>query len=174
MAGAASPSGGRSSKSQARSSRSWRRASVRARPGASAALDERERLQHRVVQVGGDLGALLGADALAPLDAEVAPQAHDPRPEQQRHADAGGEHREPEPADGRQHAAGREQHAEPDDEQHARRRPPARAGPAGAVAASSVRAHTSPNPTADERHRPHHAGREHQARPGRRAARRRG
>ena len=34
---------------------------------ARALLDEGERLQDRVVQVGGDLGALLGADALGPL-----------------------------------------------------------------------------------------------------------
>ena len=36
-----------------------------------AALHERERLQHRVVQVRGDLGALVGADALAPLAHEL-------------------------------------------------------------------------------------------------------
>ena len=48
-----------------RSSASCRRASVKiVRRGSSArALDEGEGLQHRVVQVGGDLGALLLADA---------------------------------------------------------------------------------------------------------------
>ena len=41
-----------------------------------APLHERERLQHRVVQVRGDLGALVGADALAPL---VDERVHEPR-----------------------------------------------------------------------------------------------
>src|SRR3546814_9859857 len=62
--------------------------------GAGAArslgpLDESEGLQHGVVEVGGDLGALLGADALATLDAQVATEAEDPRAEQETDADAG-------------------------------------------------------------------------------------
>ena len=65
--------------SHARSSRSWRRASVgdRARV-VGALLDERQRLQHRVVQVGGDLGALLRADALGALGRQAADE---PQPE---------------------------------------------------------------------------------------------
>ena len=46
-----------------------------------ALLHERERLEHRVVQVRGDLGALLRADALGALGVERAHEAHDPRRE---------------------------------------------------------------------------------------------
>jgi hypothetical protein len=81
-------------------------------------LDERERLQHRVVQVGRHLGALLGADALPALHAEIAPQPHDPRPEEQRHADASREHGEAELADDRQHTAAREEQGQAEHEQH--------------------------------------------------------
>src|SRR3546814_3218311 len=82
--------------------------------GAGAArslgpLDESEGLQHGVVEVGGDLGALLGADALATLDAKVATEAEDPRADQETDADAGGHDREADVADLLGHAAGREE-----------------------------------------------------------------
>ena len=48
-----------------------------------ALLDQRERLQDRVVQVGGQLGALLLADARGALGGQAAREAHDPGPEQQ-------------------------------------------------------------------------------------------
>ena len=51
--------------SHARSSRSWRRASAATSLRVVGALHQRERLQHRVVQVRGHLGALLRADPLA-------------------------------------------------------------------------------------------------------------
>ena len=59
--------------SQARRSRSWARAS-RATVGgvAGVLLDQREGLQHRVVQVRGHVGALLGADPLGALLGQVA------------------------------------------------------------------------------------------------------
>jgi len=43
-------------------------------------LDQHERLQHRVVQVGGELGALLGPDPLPALGREVGHQPPPPRP----------------------------------------------------------------------------------------------
>ena len=49
-------------------------------------LDQRQRLQHRVVQVGGHVGALLGAHPLGALGAEVVDQAHRPRPDHDRQA----------------------------------------------------------------------------------------
>ena len=45
---------------------------------ARALLDQRQRLQHRVVQVRGELGALLLADAGRTLEGEAAQQAHAP------------------------------------------------------------------------------------------------
>ena len=63
--------------SHARSSRSWRRARAATSCGSLArALDQRQRLEHRVVQVGRHLGALLRADALGAL---VRQGAHQPR-----------------------------------------------------------------------------------------------
>jgi hypothetical protein len=44
----------------------------------SVALDQREGLQHRVVDMGGDLGALLGSDEGATLLALLAEAAVDP------------------------------------------------------------------------------------------------
>ena len=58
---------------------------------AGLALDEGEGLEHRVVQVGGDVGALGGADAGRLLEAQVAPQPQDPRRRQDGHADERGE-----------------------------------------------------------------------------------
>ena len=52
-------------------------------------LQQRERLQHRVVQVGRDVGALLRADALAALGGQVAEQLADPRAEDEGDADQG-------------------------------------------------------------------------------------
>ena len=81
------------------------------------------------MEVSGHLGPFLGADALAALDGEVAPQPHDPRPEQERHPETGGDHGEAELADVGEQAAGGEQQGQPHDEEHpAARR--ARAGPA--------------------------------------------
>ncbi len=48
------------------------------------ALDQRERLQHGVVQVRRHLGALFGSDALAPLLRQLARHAPDPWCEDQR------------------------------------------------------------------------------------------
>ena len=76
--------------SHSRSSRSWRRARRHRAAGIlGAALDERQRLQHRVVQVGGHRGPLLGADALAPLVAELLAHPGQPRAEHQRRARQG-------------------------------------------------------------------------------------
>ena len=44
-------------------------------------LDQGQRLEHRVVQVRGDVGALLGADPLGPLVAQVGGEPVDPRPD---------------------------------------------------------------------------------------------
>ena len=64
--------------SQRRSSRSCRRASDGdAMRVVGVALDERERLQDRVVHARGDLGALLEADPLGALGGELP----EPRPE---------------------------------------------------------------------------------------------
>src|SRR3546814_10770451 len=63
------------------------------------------------------LGALLGADALATLDAEVAAEAEDPRADQETDADAGGHDREADVADLLGHAAGREEDRQSDDQQ---------------------------------------------------------
>ncbi len=62
---------------------------------ARAVLDEGERLQHGVVQVRGDLGALLLPHAGGPLAHEVAPQGDDARRDEHRdpeHDDADPEH----------------------------------------------------------------------------------
>ena len=48
---------------------------------AGVLLDQREGLQHRVVQVGGDVGALLGADPLRALVGQVGREPEDPRPD---------------------------------------------------------------------------------------------
>ena len=47
-------------------------------------LDQRQRLQHRVVQVGGDRGPLLGADARRAL---LGPRVEQPAPERRGHQD---------------------------------------------------------------------------------------
>ena len=63
---------------------------------AGVLLDQRERLQHRVVQVGGHVGTLLGAHPLGPLRGQVGGQPVDPtdprrsrarHPQQRRHGD---------------------------------------------------------------------------------------
>ena len=53
------------------------------------ALDERERLQHRIVNAGGDLGPLLGADPSRPLGIPLEREAPHPGPgdEEQRAGD---------------------------------------------------------------------------------------
>ena len=48
---------------------------------AGVLLDQGQRLQHRVVQVRREVGALLGAHALGSLGGEVGGQAVDPRPD---------------------------------------------------------------------------------------------
>ena len=79
--------------SHARSSRSC----PRARPAISCeeedTLDHRQGLQHRVVQMGGHLRPLLGADALPPLVGELADQLVHPRPEDQAEAGHGDQRR---------------------------------------------------------------------------------
>ena len=121
-----SPSGGRSSNSQARSSRSWRRASVRARPGASARW-----MRARVCSTESWRWAAISERSSERMRsrrsvAEVAPQPHDPRPEEERDARRRWRARPGRATDGRQHATRREQHAEAHDEQHAAtRRSPA-------------------------------------------------
>ena len=50
------------------------------------ALDERERLQHRVVQVRRDVLPLLRADALPALLGQLPREPHDPRPDDERQA----------------------------------------------------------------------------------------
>ena len=65
-------------------------------------LDQREGLQHRVVQVRGHVGALLGAHALGPLRAEVVDEPQRPW------ADDDGEAEQPEQArDQHRHREGR-------------------------------------------------------------------
>ena len=56
------------------------------------ALDERQRLQHRVVQMGGQFGPLLRPDAFAPLVGQARDGAHPPRPGDQRDAGRGDDH----------------------------------------------------------------------------------
>ena len=51
-----------------------------------ALLDQRQGLQHRVVQVGGDVGPLLGADPLLALGVEVGGEPEHPRPDHERRA----------------------------------------------------------------------------------------
>ena len=53
-----------------------------------ALLHQGQRLQHRVVQVGGELGALLRADPLGALGGEVAPEPPQERRQDQRQRDA--------------------------------------------------------------------------------------
>src|SRR5207248_758877 len=60
---------------------------------AGPLLDEGQRLEYPVVEVGGHLGTLLGADPLAALVGEVAGQAGRPRPEEE--DGPGGQHRRP-------------------------------------------------------------------------------
>ncbi len=71
-----------------RRSRSWARAS-RATRGAvvGVLLDQGQGLEHRVVQVRGDVGALLGAHPLGALVAEVGGEPVDPRPDHDGQAD---------------------------------------------------------------------------------------
>ncbi len=92
--------------------------------------------------------------------AEVAPQPHDPRPEQQRDTGAGGEHDQADAADGGQHATRREQRAEPHHEEHAATgRSPEEA--AGAVLLVGARPH-EPEADRGQHHGPHDARREDQ------------
>ena len=105
----------------------------------AGALDQRQGLQHRVVQVRGHLGALLGADPLAPLVASWRVQAQHQRAEQQDEPaaeDDGGHH---EVLEVHERVAAREDRDDPADDQRAARagraaRPPVRApGQLGAV-----------------------------------------
>ena len=50
-------------------------------------LDQRQRLQHAVVQVGGHVGALLLALLQRALRAQITHQRHNPRHNRQQHAD---------------------------------------------------------------------------------------
>ena len=90
-----------------------------------AALDHREGLQHRVVQVRGHLGALVGADALAALLDERVPEAPQPRPEDQAEpAEDHGDREEPLP-DGPERTLRREERADAARRRARRRRRPA-------------------------------------------------
>ena len=81
--------------SQARSSRSWRRARAIVSVGrVGSPLDQRQGLEHRVVQVGGHLGPFVGADALGALVGELAAEPHDPRPGEQHDAAGRDDHRD--------------------------------------------------------------------------------
>ena len=82
--------------SQARRSRSWARASrATGGPSCGVLLDQREGLQHRVVQVRGDVGALLGADPLRPLVGQVGGEPEDPRADDDAEPDDGEQRRRP-------------------------------------------------------------------------------
>ncbi len=99
-----------------------------------AALDQRERLQHRVVQVRPHVGALLGANALGALGREAARQAPPGGSEDQGDRDQHGERREHRLARGPHRAVG-PQEGEPAGE-HQRD-----AEPAAAHLGSAERAH---------------------------------
>ena len=87
-----------------------------------APLHQRERLQHRVVQVRGHLGALLRADALGALGGQRAHQAHDPGREDHAEHDRDDERGEQHVARGAQRAGGLQER-----EAARRRRAPRRA-----------------------------------------------
>ena len=127
---AACPGAGRPA-SQARSSRSWRRASAATSRGlVGAALNHRQRLEHRVVQVRRHLGALLRADPLGALGRERAHEADDPGGEDHAEHHDHGEHREQHVPGGAERAGGLEEgDAGGDHERHAH------AGPRDATAA---------------------------------------
>ena len=61
---------------------------------AGALLHQGQCLQNRVVEVGGQLGALLGPDPLGALAGEVAPQAPQERREDEREPGGRSDHRE--------------------------------------------------------------------------------
>ena len=89
---------------------------------------------------------------------EVAPQADDPRSEQQGDADTRGQHGQAEPPDGGQHAARGEQQAQTHHEQEAPADGPQEEA-AGAALLVGARP-DQPEPDRGERHRPHHPGRQ--------------
>ena len=102
------------------------------------ALDQRERLQHRVVQVRGDLRALGLDDALAALLAEVAHQLEPPRHRDHRDADERGHHREQGELDLAELQVAEQEHGDPARDEHGARdhpphRRPARQPGAGAL-----------------------------------------
>ena len=94
-----------------------------------ALLHEGERLQHRVVEMGGDVGPLLGADALAALLGEVAAEPQPERREDERQRDEDHDHREDDVAGGRERVVEvEEDEAAADDERGAERDAPDRVG----------------------------------------------
>ena len=104
--------------SQPRSSRSCVRARRLTSRRSSRLADQGQRLQHRVVHVGGELGPLLRPDALAPLVAQVAGHPEPPRARQHREADDDGDRRQQPLPRLLQLAARREEADEPRHDEH--------------------------------------------------------
>ncbi len=96
-------------------------------------LDQGQRLEHRVVQVRGQVGALLGADPLGPLGGQVGGQAVDPRPDHDAEADHGQQRGDRDVAGHLEGAAAqREDHEGGDDQADPGREPRVRRPPAAA------------------------------------------
>jgi len=95
---------------------------------AGRALDHRQRLEDRVVQVSGHLGALLGTDPHAPLFTELADKVEDPRPKCETDADRRHQHGKGNVADRPERCVGGEEDSHPgDDHQRADDEAPLRA-----------------------------------------------
>ena len=95
------------------------------------ALDQRERLQHGVVQVRGDLRALGLDDALAALLAEVAHQLEPPRHRDHRDADQRGDHGEQGELDLPELQVAEQEHGDPGRDEHRACHHPPQRRPAG-------------------------------------------
>ncbi len=95
-------------------------------------LDQRQRLQDRVVQVRRHVGPLLAADAFPPLVAELADESHDPRAEDEDDTEGGGQHGDAHLADRAERRVRGEEHGDAEDQQectaeHPQPEPPAAA-----------------------------------------------
>jgi hypothetical protein len=75
-------------------------------------LDQGQRLQHRVVQVRGHVGALLGPDALGPLRVQVTGQPVHPRSGDHADTDHGEQQRDQYVADHREPAVLDQEHGD--------------------------------------------------------------
>jgi phage shock protein PspC (stress-responsive transcriptional regulator) len=93
------------------------------------ALDEGERLEHRVVQVGRDVGALGGPGELGLLAAQVRPEAQAPGSRDQHHAGEDGQGGESDVPDGGQGTPPRHHDDQADQRQQAAEREPRSAEP---------------------------------------------